>query len=283
LNATVEVIPTLPVSGSVATGSYFRFEERYAFDPEGIIEVLRGKYLGIIFRGVINTKSSDSMLQAFWGSPATKRRTDAPSYYLGTYHFDKSADAYLSEAAEVAEEVERLVRMDGSPWVWFHDIVGDRLYREGVTLRIAEMGGRKACPALIRSWNADGPFALYPHEDMSQCQDPRQAGFEIQRVVGHDVCAANMCLTNGEGGRLVIWNVRPDEVTRERLDVKYTGFSYPPSGLAGFSELRLGVGAGDIYVFNGAYVHAVETSPATRANLSFFMGFLDDQTVVTWT
>jgi hypothetical protein len=192
-------------------------------------------------------------------------------------------DTYLSETAEVTESVERLVRMDGSPWIWFHEIVGDRLKREGATLRIAEMNGRKACPALIRSWDAEGEFALYLHEDMSQCGDPRQAGFEIQRVTQYNVCAPNMCLANGIGRRLVIWNVRPDEKTRERLGVTHTRFSYPPSGLVGFKQLRLSVGQGDKYVFNGAYVHAVEASRGVRANLSFFIGQLDQKTVVTWT
>jgi hypothetical protein len=92
-----------------------------------------------------------------------------------------------------------------------------------------------------------------------------------------------MCLANGIGGRLVIWNVRPDEKTRERLGVTHTRFSYPPSGLAGFKQLRLSVGQGDKYVFNGAYVHAVEASRGVRANLSFFIGQLDQKTVVTWT
>lgn len=179
--------------------------------------------------------------------------------------------------------VESLVCADGSPWVWFNDIVRDRMRRDGVDLRVAEMNGQKACPALIRSWDAEGAFALYPHEDMSQCRDPRQTGFEIQRVTEHNVCAVNMCLANGEGGRLVIWNVRPDEATRERLGVKYTGFPYPSSGLTEFKELRLDVRAGDIYVFNGAYVHAVEVSFGVRANLSFFIGILDEKTVVTWT
>jgi hypothetical protein len=271
------------ITGRAAPASYFRFEERDTFDPEGVVDVLRGKYLGIVFRDAIGHDSSNSLLQAFWSNPATKHRIDAPSHYLGTYHFNKSADAYLSETAEVAAAVEGFVRMDGSPWVWFHDTVGRRLRGEGASMRIAEMNGRKACPALIRSWHAEGEFALYPHEDTSQCQDPRQAGFEIQRVVEHDVCAVNMCLANGEGGRLIIWNVRPDRATRERLDVLYTGFSYPPSGLADFSDLRLSVQEGDIYVFNGAYVHAVEANQATRANMSFFMGFLDKKTVVTWT
>ena len=90
-------------------------------------------------------------------------------------------------------------------------------------------------------------------------------------------------LANGPGGRLVVWNVRPDEATKERLGITHTGFSYPPSELVGFSEIRLDVRPGDIYVFNGAYVHAVEANQAMRANVSFFIGMLDERTVVTWT
>jgi hypothetical protein len=283
VSTTRGVVPSSKVSGSVAPDRYFRFEEHCTFDPEGVIDVLRGKYLGIIYRNAIDSTASNSLLQAFWRNPATKRRTDAPSYFLGTYHFDKSAETYLTETAAVTSSVESLTHMEGSPWVWFRDIVGDRLRGEGAELRTAEMNGMKACPALIRSWDAEGAFALYPHEDMSQCSDPRQTGFEIQRVTKYDVCAVNMCLANGAGGRLVIWNVRPDDATRERLGVKYTGFSYPPSELTGFKELYLSVRAGDIYVFNGAYVHAVEANQGVRANLSFFMGILDEGTVVTWT
>lgn len=274
---------TTPVSGAVAADSYFRFEERQVFDAECVIEILRSEYLGVIYRNVIEPAVLDSMLQAFWRNPATTRRSDAPSYFLGTYHFNKSAEAYLTESADVRAPVESVVSMPGSPWLRFREVVGDRLRRDGAELRLAKMGGREACPALVRSWDAEGPYALYPHEDLSQCRDPRQAGFEIQRVVNHQVCAVNMCLANGRGGRLVIWNVRPDEATKERLGITYTGFSYPPSELAGFSEIRLDVRAGDIYVFNGSYVHAVEANQAMRANVSFFIGTLDERTVVTWT
>jgi hypothetical protein len=257
--------------------------ERDIFDPEGVVDVLRGEYLGVIYRDVIDSKITGSLLQAFWRNPATRRRSDAPSYFLGTYHFNKSAETYLAESAAVTPDVECLTQAEGSPWLWFHDAVGDRLRRAGAGLRIAEMNGRKACPALIRSWDAEGDFALYAHEDTSQCGDPRQAGFEIQQAVDYEVCAVNMCLANGTGGRLVIWNVRPDEATRERLGIRYTGFSYPPSELIGIKELRLDVRAGDIYVFNGAYVHAVEANSGVRASLSFFIGMLDERTVVTWT
>src|ERR1700753_4231677 len=99
-------MPEKPVTGSVIEESFFRFEERAAFDPEGVIEVLDGKYLGVIYRGVIDPEVSDSLLQAFWQNPQTTRRADAPSHFLGTYHFNKSADDYLAEAAQVTRNVE---------------------------------------------------------------------------------------------------------------------------------------------------------------------------------
>jgi hypothetical protein len=271
------------VTGAAADESYFHFEERQGFSPEEVIEVLNGKYLGVIYRNVVDTQIVASLLQDFWLNPATSRRSDAPSRFLGTYHFNKSVEDYLAESAEVNPSVERLVKTPGSPWVWFRTAVADRLRRDGVALRVAEMADQKACLALVRSWDAEGEFSLYPHEDMSQCEDPRQAGFEIQHVVNHEVCAVNMCLANGPGGRLVIWNMRPDEATRERLHIRYTGFSYPPAELAGISQLRIDVNAGDIYVFNGAYIHAVERTQGVRATISFFIGHLDDQTVATWT
>jgi hypothetical protein len=271
------------VTGATAPESYFRLEERHGFSPEEVIDVLHGKYLGVIYRDAVDPQVSTSMLQEFWQSQATRRRADAPSYFLGTYHFNKSVEAYLTESAEINPSVERLVHLPGSPWKSFRDTVDARLRRDGTELRVAQMADQKACLALFRSWDAEGEFALYPHEDMSQCQDPRQAGFEIQRVVNHEVCAVNICLTNGPGGRLVIWNIRPDDATKERLGIKHTGFSYPPSELADIEELRVEIRAGDIYVFNGAYVHAVEPTQGLRANISFFIGRLDDQTVATWT
>jgi hypothetical protein len=276
-------IPRSQVTGTMAAKSYFRFEERNGFSPEEVIDVLHGKYLGVIYRDAVDPQVAASMLQEFCRSEAAKRRADAPSYILGTYHFNKPVETYLAESAEVNPSVERVVGLPGSPWKWFRDMVDARLRRDGTELRVAKMADQKACLALFRSWDAEGEFALYPHEDMSQCQDPRQAGFEIQQVVDHEICAVNICLTNGRGGRLVMWNIRPDEATKERLGIRYTGFSYPPAELTGLDELRINIRSGDIYVFNGAYVHAVEATQGLRTNISFFIGRLDDQTVATWT
>jgi hypothetical protein len=138
---------------------------------------------------------------------------------------------------------------------------------------------------LIRHWNAGGEYALQPHDDDSQCRYPDQVGFELQRAVGYKVCAVNMCLENGEGGRLVYWNVVPDDDSKRRLDLYYSGMPYPLEALDGIEAIWLDIRQGDVYVFNGEHVHGVEASAdaSKRTTLAWNMGFIDDRTVVTWT
>jgi hypothetical protein len=102
----------------------------------------------------------------------------------------------------------------------------------------------------------------------------------------HRVCALNICLENGAGGRLRIWNIQPDDESRRRLGTFYSGSPYPVDSLAGFDSLWVEVGQGDVYVFNGSHVHAVEPTTvagAKRTTLSGLFGFIDDATVVSWT
>jgi hypothetical protein len=274
----------MQIDGYRADKSYFKFAERTEFDPADVLAVLRNEYLGVIFRSVISADIRTKLTQRFWDEPKTRRREDAPAYFLGAYSFDKSIGTYLDESADVHPSVAAVLDAEASsPLVWFRDAVAGELRPEGISLRAAELDGRKACLALMRSWDADGAFSLSPHEDLAQCLDPRQAGFEAQHVPNYEVCAVNMCLANDGGGRLVLWNVRPDDASRKRLGIEFTGFPYPVADLAGFDELRVDVHAGDVYVFNGAYVHAVEANQGKRTNIAFFMGFRNSRTVLTWT
>jgi hypothetical protein len=262
---------------------FFRFDERFDLDPALVVDVLQGRRFGVIFRGVIPVATQKEMAAKFWSSPALRCRTGEPSYHVGSYHWNKSIDTYLAETAEVADQVMEVLGVTDSPWHWFRSVLATELARQGASLRLAQMGGATACPALIRAWNKEGDFSLEPHEDAAQCLDPRQAGFEVQQVCNYDVCAVNMCIEHEDGGRLVLWNLRPDDETRRRLGIEHTGFSYPPDLLADFDELRIDVRAGDIYVFNGRHVHAVDANRGNRTTVSFLIGFTDDRTVVTWT
>lgn len=271
------------LSGQQADPGFFRFEERDELDYELVLDVLHGRRLGVIFRDVIPVAARKDLTERFWASPARQHREGEPSHYVGAYHWNKDTATYLDESAAVAEHVRRVIDAPDSPWNAFRQGVDEVLGKEGASLRLAEQDGRPACAALIRAWDKEGDFSLDPHEDQAQCQDPRQRGFEIQRVCDHQICAVNLCTEHTAGGRLVLWNLRPDDETRRALGLELTGLPYPADALADFEELRLDIREGDVYAFNGAFVHAVDASSGNRTTVSFIMGFTDPQTVVSWT
>ncbi|MCM3924225.1 hypothetical protein ND748_21460 [Frankia sp. AiPs1] len=112
------------------------------------------------------------------------------------------------------------------------------------------------------------------------------ADFERSGVLGRSVVAVNICLENDLAGRLVYWNIQPDTESKSRLGLTVTGSPYPLAALDGHEAKLLDVNAGDIYVFNGAHVHAVEPNAdpthTPRTTLAAMVGFIDDHTVVTW-
>jgi hypothetical protein len=272
-----------PITGVSMDPAFFRFDELTEFDPDRVLDVLQGRQLGVIFRGVIAPSVREEMTARFWNSAALTRRTGEPSFHVGTYHWNRPIDTYLAETGKVTEHVMELLDVDDSPWHWFRARMNARLAADNARLRLAEMDGEEACPALVRAWNKEGEFALEPHEDEAQCRDPRQAGFEVQRVLDYEVCATNMCIEHQGGGRLVMWNLRPDDESRRRFGIEHSGFSYPPATLRGHERLAVDIRPGDVYVFNGRHVHAVDATLGNRTAVSFLLGFIDDRTVVTWT
>jgi hypothetical protein len=276
---------TTPLRGWQGDADYFRFRELTRFEPEHVVDVLHGKVAGVVFRGMVSSRTCVELCERFWNSMARKERpSEELNYYLGAYHYHKTTEQYLDESADVADELASVLDVSGNPIEVFRRGLARAL--APVTVRPASHGGRQACAALLRTWRGRGEFALKPHEDLSQCSEPRQADFEVQRVRDHHVCALNICLENGTGGRLRYWNVQPDETTKRDNDLHYSGWPYPVELLAEYDSISLDVGPGDVYVFNGAHVHAVEpnTDPESRrTTLSGLFGFTDDQTVVFWT
>ncbi len=277
------------LTGWQGGAEYFRFVELDTFDPDPVVEVLRGKMAGVIFRDVVDRHAAGELVRRFWESPRRKRREgetcESEGSYVGAFHYYKPTRTYLDESAEVADYLASMLDVANEPSRWFRERLGARLAREGITLRLSEKDGRQGCPVLLRHWDAQGEYALQPHDDGSQCREPRQAGFEIQRTLDYKVCAVNMCLENGGGGRLILWNIVPDDASRTRLGLYHSGSPYPTETLAGIESIRLDVRQGDIYVFDGALVHGVEASSegSRRTNLAWVMGMCDDKTVVTWT
>jgi hypothetical protein len=276
------------LTGWQGDADYFRFREHSELTGGPIVDVLQGRMLGVIFRSVIDPEASRQLVERFWASPARKLRggevCESQGYYVGAYHYHKPTEQYLRESAEVADYVDTLLDVPNEPSKMFRDVLREHLARDGVEFRPSAKDGRPSCPLLMRHWNYGGEFALQPHEDASQCREPKQADFEIQRALDYTVCAVNMCLENGDGGRLVMWNVVPDDESKTKLGLYYAGSPYPVEALDGIESVWLDVRPGDIYVFNGEHVHGVEASVdgAKRTTLAWNMGFCDDHTVVMW-
>jgi hypothetical protein len=283
---------TCETTGAGLTGwsggpDYFRFAEFTGYAPGAVVDVLRGRLLGAVFRQAISQETCSEVAARFWTSgSALSRGGEAPVRYLGAYHYHKPTQVYLDECVQIAPALEAAIAVEADPLSLFYGGLADLLGGQGVSVRVAEQGGRQACRGVLRSWFGRGQFALVPHEDAGQCREPGQADFEIQKVLDYCVCALNICLENGAGGRLRVWNIQPDDTSKERLGTYYSGSPYPVSGLDGVESRWLEIGPGDLYVLNGSHVHAVEPStvPGTkRTTLSGLFGFIDDTTVVSWT
>jgi hypothetical protein len=275
------------MTGWSGGAGYFRFTEFDGLRPAAIVDVLRGRALGAVFRGAVTPATCEQIAARFWASPAGRSRGgEAPIRYLGAYHYHKPTSVYLNECEAIAAAFDEAMAVGDDPLEAVYGGLAGALTGQGITVRRAEHDGRQAARGVLRSWFGRGEFALVPHEDRGQCREPGQSDFEIQRVLGYCICALNICLENGTGGRLRIWNMQPDDVTKRRLGTFYSGSPYPVSSLEGTETIRLDIHQGDIYIFNGSHVHAVEpnTVPGTRrTTLSGFFGLIDDTTVVSWT
>jgi hypothetical protein len=282
-----EMPATDRLTGWSGSAQHFRFDEVEGLRAEAVVAVLRGQVAGVVFRNLVPAGICAELARRFWSSSDRQQRgEEAPGYYLGAYHYHKTVGAYLDDCEATRRAVEEVLDLPGDPLDELHQGLSKALAQEGVEFRLARHAGRSANRAILRSWHGQNRFALAPHEDLGQCTEPRQAEFEIQRTVGHTITALNMCLENGEHGELVLWNLVPDEATRHRLGLHHTGSPYPLELLDEVESVRLPVSPGDVYLFNGAHIHAVEPESdpqARRLTLSAILGFVDERTVVSWT
>lgn len=268
-------------------GGYFRFIEQIGpeYDFSSVLDVLQGRVVGVIYRGMIVPEICASILDSFRNSPDRVRRdTDAPGDYLGTVHFLRRTSDYLDSAVEATRAFTAVVGPN-DPLTLFWNALNNSLGIIGARQRVARHDGRSACPGLIRSLSGSEGYALPPHEDASQCADPQQAGFEIQKVLGFEIAAINICIESAVDGKLAVWNLKPSEAFKRWLGISYSGFPYPLHALDGIGRLDITINVGDVYVFNAGHVHAVDpiTVPGSRrTTIAALFGFISSDTVVSW-
>lgn len=214
------------------------------------------------------------------------RESDAPANYVGAFHFGKSLQHYLNEAAAADQVLDTLFEDTQHLWSKFFRWFSREAEKSDSVFRAAEYENQKASRFVMRSWQGCGDYALKPHEDAAQCKAPEQSDFEIQKAADNAIVACNVCIENSPGGNLHYWNIIPDDASRLELEISVTGSPYPLDMLTDIDKQVVRIGVGDIYCFNGKAVHAVEALAdhrKSRSTISFLMARRDKNTIIHWT
>lgn len=250
-----------------------------------VISVLEGDLALAVYPGFASIEDCETIMRQFLAEPQTRKRTgDATGYYLGAFHWGKDLGQYTYDCQRVSASIAGVLdSARNNPWKTFVSTLEAHLRKDHVILRPAQISGIDVATPIVRSWTGQGAYSLVPHEDEAQCSDPNQAGFEIQKVPAYNVCSVNLCIGNDGGGDLVMWNYEPSTADRESYGTSVTGGPYPAEILQNYSRIQIRVGQGDLYIFNGALVHAVSPTIGNRATISSLMGFADDENVILWT
>jgi hypothetical protein len=272
-------------SDPYAASTTFQVREYAALSASPILDVLSGRLTAVIFRRHASAEDCEVLMNCFRDNPMTRERTgDATGYYLGSFHWGKTLDQYQTDCRMLGSAVSDVLgEPSADPWGAFVGCLDGALRANGGQLRPARLNNTAVVTPLIREWTGRGEYSLVPHDDQAQCSDPSQQGFEIQRVNCHTPCSVNLCIANAGGGNLIMWNYKPSVADRVWHGTSFTGGPYKTPALRDFPTLDIEVNAGDLYIFNGALVHAVAPTHGSRATISSLMGRIDDRTVVLWT
>jgi hypothetical protein len=240
-----------------------------------------GELVGAICRNFLHRERCEEVFETFTSHPEVRtRHGDAYGSYLGTFHWGKRRDDYIAECRRFSPILADI----SSCWNEIIKHLNTSLGMHGRTLRHATWSGDKVAAPLIRRWKGEGLYSLVPHEDLSQCSDPLQAGFEIQAVARQGcICSLNLCIANAEGGQLLIWNYVPTIEDKKKYNTLPEGGPYPADALLDKAVLEIPIRTGDLYIFNGAYIHAVGPTASARATISCLLGNVDDHQTVMWT
>lgn len=220
-------------------------------------------------------------------SGGNRQKDFVPVQQIGSTQFMKETKDYFNECDETRAHIHRLINSLKNT-----ELIDDfmlesflsKSYREiGMDFRPSHYDSRKVNAFTARKWTNDHQeLALLPHEDLSQLKNAKLDNYEIGWV--KKVIACNLCVSNENGGELLIWNIIPSEETKLQLGVENNGYPFPTESLVDYESLSVEINQGDLYFINATCIHAVkEIKSKDRISLGRFMGINKDNEVVYWT
>ncbi|HYV12077.1 MAG TPA: hypothetical protein VE980_14345 [Pyrinomonadaceae bacterium] len=277
------------ITGISLAEEAFRIEKTTGpVDVPTVLQVLSGNLAAYHVHGFVSPDACRRIVSNFWGSSARVPRygegaDGVEAYLIGASHYGKPTLTYLHEALACRDDVESVYAGTINPIAAFRNAIASKT---NLSVRAASLDGLPAGDSKAVYWNNSGAFLLQPHEDLAQVRDPVQADFEIQEV--NRVMALNVYASVQKGsGQLRVWNVEPDDETRDDLGLSGVGYPYPAELVEEYPSLTLAVETGDLCVINGNLVHAVvrgnTTVPKSRLLLTCFMGLNFSNEFIWWT
>ncbi|BFI44324.1 hypothetical protein YKD1_07430 [Yersinia pseudotuberculosis] len=250
-------------------------------------QLLSGQLAAYCVRSFTPLEDRLCIVKNFWNSTARVPRYGVgeggvEGYFVGASHIEKTTQEYLDQVQYYRQSVNDLFQGTSDPLARMRD----ELKKGSLNIRAATHEGCLAGDAKAVCWNNIGEFLLLPHDDLAQLSDNRQKGFEIQQI--ERVIAANFYAEMPDlGGQLKVWNIEPDNISRQRLGLRHSGFPYPVALLHDHVDLVISVEAGDLVLLNGNLIHAVlggtDTTARLRLLVTCFMGILPTAELVWWT
>ena len=281
------------ITGKSLSSESFRVDETQGFiDASKVVDVLNGQLAAYRIRQYAPSHVCQKIVENFLSSEAKTPRMGngydgVEAYILGASHIEKTTHEYLQEADASHAAVKSLFNDTINPIDAFRNTLLAET-NHYTSIRAATHDGLSACDAKAVLWNSDGDFFLEPHDDFAQLKDPRQSDFEIQK--SSRVMAVNFYAQVPENvGQLKIWNIEPDNASREKLGLTHSGYPYPAELLDSFLSTVIPVETGEICVINGNLIHAVLRGEAAkmanknRVLITIFMASNNANELIWWT
>lgn len=275
---------TIPVvTGISVPKSEFVLPEVHRKPSSHLLDVLNGKAVGLIVHSYLTSEQCECITKNFHNNTGLHARQDnVKGITVGADLYGSDPDSYIRATSAARNAVEDLFREAVNvPALLRSDI--QRLLPAGVAIRPAACRGVEFNYSRAIGWTDTGQYALKLHDDKAQLGDPRQHELETSLIKNSVAFNVYPSVTEA-GGELELININPDLETKQRLDIQHTGYPYPAELLAQFDRLIIKPQPGDLVIIAGSFVHGVRGvhGEGFRLLLNHFAGFMDEQTVITW-